>query len=136
MSRINSPINNIIKSSDRNKYISRLEKNIGFKGNYKTPLYEKFIDKYEKINSIVPRKCLITFFSLFITCCVVLYVFKPRFIMKTLPNQKQFKISSNKEEIKVVSYWKLLIYSLIVSVILFLGMYMMRNKTKYLGMLF
>ena len=32
MSKLNSPINNLIKTADRQKYISKLEQNIGFKG--------------------------------------------------------------------------------------------------------
>lgn len=146
MSKLNSPINNLIKTADRQKHISKLEQNIGFKGISRTPIHHKIMDKYEDITSKIPKRNIFIFLSLFIITVVILYYFKPKFILKNInkTGENKFKINSNKipnEKIvrsgeHLVSYWKLIFYSLIVSIILFCVLYFTRNKVGYIGKIF
>jgi Na+/H+ antiporter NhaC len=146
MSKLNSPINNLIKTADRQKYISKLEQNIGFKGISRTPIHHKIMDKYEDITSKIPKRNIFIFLSLFIITLVILYYFKPKFILKNIDktSENKFKINSNKipnekavrSEEHLVSYWKLIFYSLIVSIILFCVLYFTRNKVRYIGKIF
>jgi hypothetical protein len=147
MSKLNSPINNLIKTADRQRYISKLEQNIGFKGMSRTPIHHKLMDKYEDITSKIPKRNIFIFLSLFITILVILYYFKPKFIQKNIykmTTENKFKINSNKppnEKVirgdeNPVSYWKLIFYSLIVSIILFCVLYFTKNKVEYIGKIF
>ena len=146
MSKLNSPINNLIKTADRQKYISKLEQNIGYKGISRTPIHHKIMDKYEDITSKIPKRNIFIFLSLFIITLVILYYFKPKFILKNIDktSENKFKINSNKipnEKVvrggeHLVSYWKLIFYSLIVSIILFCVLYFTRNKVGYIGKIF
>lgn len=134
-----SPRNNVINSINRRRYIDKLKGNIGaIKENNRTPIHYKLIDKYENITSNVPIKHIAIFFSIFILFCVVFYYFKPSFILKKQIQESTLKISSksNKQNEKVVSYWKLLFYSLIISTVLFSILYFLRNKNSYIGKLF
>jgi len=146
MSKLNSPINNLIKTADRQKYISKLEQNIGFKGISRTPIHHKIMDKYEDITSKIPKRNIFIFLSLFIITLVILYYFKPKFILKNInkTSDNKFKINSNKipneKAVRsgeyLVSYWKLIFYSLIISIILFCVLYFTRNKVRYIGKIF
>ena len=147
MSKLNSPINNLIKTADRQKYISKLEQNIGFKGISRTPIHHKIMDRYEDVTSKIPKRNIFIFLSLFITILVILYYFKPKFILKNMDKitpENKFKINSNKlsnEKVvrdgeHLVSYWKLIFYSLILSIILFCVLYFTRNKVGYIGKIF
>ena len=127
MSKLNSPVNNLIRTADRQKYISKLEQNIGFKGVSRTPIHHKLIDKYEDITSKIPKRHIFIFLSLFITTLIILYYFKPKFVLKNINKntpENKFKLNSNKNQNgqdseRIVSYWKLIFYSLIVSIVLF-----------------
>lgn len=143
MSSKNSPkMNNLIKSSERKRYISTLEQKLGEKGTTRTPIHHKIMDKYEDITSNISRKNMIIFFSMFIVICVVLYYFKPRFVLAApkINEKSLFKISSRMNEDKRlernVSYFKLLLYSMIITIILFSILYFMRNKSSYVAKLF
>jgi hypothetical protein len=144
MSKLNSPVNNLIRTADRQKYISKLEQNIGFKGVSRTPIHHKLIDKYEDITSKIPKRHIFIFLSLFITTLIILYYFKPKFVLKNINKntpENKFKLNSNKNQNgqdseRIVSYWKLIFYSLIVSIVLFCVLYFTRNKIGYIGKLF
>jgi Na+/H+ antiporter NhaC len=141
MSKLNSPVNNLIRTADRQKYISKLEQNIGFKGVSRTPIHHKLIDKYEDITSKIPKRHIFIFLSLFITTLIILYYFKPKFVLKNINKntpENKFKLNSNKNQNgqdseRIVSYWKLIFYSLIVSIVLFCVLYFTRNKIGYIG---
>lgn len=143
MSKLNSPVNNLIRTADRQRYISKLEQNIGFKGVSRTPIHHKLIDKYEDITSKIPKRHIFIFLSLFITTLVILYYFKPKFVLKNINKntpENKFKLNSKnqngQDSERIVSYWKLIFYSLIVSIVLFCVLYFTRNKIGYIGKLF
>jgi Na+/H+ antiporter NhaC len=147
MSKLNSPNNNLIKTADRQKYIFKLEQNIGFnKGITRTPIHYKIMDKYEDITSKIPKRHIFIFISLFIISLVILYYFKPKFILKqtNLELQNKFKMNSNKnlnekvmrDREQFVNYWKLILYSLLISVILFFVLFFTRTKVLYIRKLF
>ena len=105
------------------------------------------MDKYEDITSKIPKRNIFIFLSLFIIILVILYYFKPKFILKNIDkmtNDNKFKINSNKipneKAVRsgehLVSYWKLIFYSLIVSIILFCVLYFTRNRVVYIGKIF
>ena len=119
-----SPNNRIINSINRSRYIDKLRGNIGvIKENNRTPIHHKIIDTYEDLTSNVPTRYIIIFLSLMVLISILLYYFKPKFILKNeVPDNNQLKISSNKInklKDKVVSYWKLIIYSLIITIIVY-----------------
>ena len=98
MSNLNSPVNNIIKTSERKKYMSTLENKLGDKNVSRTPIHFKLMDKYQDLTSNIPKRNMIIFFSMFIIISVVLYYFKPGFILNVNKNSdsQSFKISSSK----------------------------------------
>jgi hypothetical protein len=75
---------------------------------------------------------------------IILYYFKPKFVLKNINKntpENKFKLNSNKNQNgqdseRIVSYWKLIFYSLIVSIVLFCVLYFTRNKIGYIGKLF
>ena len=135
-----SPNNRIINSINRSRYIDKLKGNIGaIKENNRTPIHHKIIDTYEDLTSNVPTRYIIVFLSLMVLISVLLYYFKPKFILKNQVQDNQLKISSNKTNKlndKVVSYWKLIIYSLIITIIVYCILYFLRTKSSYIGKLF
>jgi membrane-anchored glycerophosphoryl diester phosphodiesterase (GDPDase) len=135
-----SPNNRIINSINRSRYIDKLRGNIGvIKENNRTPIHHKIIDTYEDLTSNVPTRYIIVFLSLMVLISVLLYYFKPKFILKNKVPDNQLKISSNKTNKlndKVVSYWKLIIYSLIITIIVYSILYFLRTKSSYIGKLF
>jgi hypothetical protein len=135
-----SPNNRIINSINRSRYIDKLRGNIGaIKENNRTPIHHKIIDTYEDLSSNVPTRYIIVFLSLMVLISVLLYYFKPKFILKNQVQDNQLKISSNKTNKlndKVVSYWKLIIYSLIITIIVYSILYFLRTKSSYIGKLF
>jgi len=136
----NLSINNrVINSYNRNKYINKLRGNIGaVKEGNRTPIHYKLMDKYEDIASQIPKRNIFIFCFIFILVFFLLYYFKFSFILK--PNQTQnnqnFKITSNKPNGKVVSYWKLSLYSMIVTIILYTVLHFSKNKVSYIGKIF
>ena len=135
-----SPNNRIINSINRSRYIDKLRGNIGaIKENNRTPIHHKIIDTYEDLTSNVPTRYIIIFLSLMVLTSILLYYFKPKFVLKNQVPDNQLKISSNKTNKlndKVVSYWKLIIYSLIITIILYSILYFLRTKSSYIGKLF
>lgn len=135
-----SPNNRIINSINRSRYIDKLRGNIGvIRENNRTPIHHKIIDTYEDLTSNVPTRYIIVFLSLMVLTSILLYYFKPKFVLKNKVPDNQFKISSNKTNKlndKVVSYWKLIIYSLIITIILYSILYFLRTKSSYIGKLF
>ena len=146
MSKLNSPNNNLIKTADRQKYMFKLEQNIGFKGISRTPIHYKIMDKYEDFTSKIPKRHIFIFISLFIISLVIFYYFKPKFILKknNLEVQNKFKMNSDKKSNEkvvrdgeyLINYWKLILYSLLTSVILFFVLYFTRTKVSYIRKLF
>jgi len=135
-----SPNNRIINSINRSRYIDKLRGNIGaIRENNRTPIHHKIIDTYEDLTSNIPTRYIIIFLSLMILTSILLYYFKPKFVLKNQVPDIQLKISSNKTNKlndKVVSYWKLIIYSLIITIILYSILYFLRTKSSYIGKLF
>ena len=135
-----SPNNRIINSINRSRYIDKLRGNIGaIKENNRTPIHHKIIDTYEDLTSNIPIRYIIVFLSLMVLTSILLYYFKPKFVLKNQVPDNQLKISSNKTNKlndKVVSYWKLIIYSLIITIILYSILYFLRTKSSYIGKLF
>ena len=135
-----SPNNRIINSINRSRYIDKLRGNIGaIRENNRTPIHHKIFDTYEDLTSNVPTRYIIVFLSLMVLICILLYYFKPKFILKNQVPDNQLKISSNKTNKtndKVVSYWKLIIYSFVITIILYSILYFLRTKSKYIGKLF
>jgi hypothetical protein len=130
--------NNVINSYNRSKYINKLKGNIGVvKEGNRTPIHYKLMDKYEDIASQIPKRNIFIFCFIFVLVFFILYYFKFSFILK--PNEVQntnFKISSSKNNNKIVSYWKLTLYSLIITIILYTVLYFTKNKVSYIGKLF
>lgn len=135
-----SPNNRIINSINRSRYIDKLKGNIGaIKENNRTPIHHKIFDTYEDLTSNVPRRYIIVFSSILVLTCVLLYYFKPKFILKNQVPENQLKISSNKidkKNDKVISYLKLIIYSLIITIIVYSILYFLRTKSSYIGKIF
>jgi hypothetical protein len=135
-----SPNNRIINSINRSRYIDKLRGNIGaIRENNRTPIHHKLMDTYEDFTSNVPKRYIIVFLSILILNSVLLYYFKPKFILKNKVPDNQLKISSNKlnnSDSKVVSYWKLIIYSFILTIILYSILYFLRTKSSYIGKIF
>jgi hypothetical protein len=135
-----SPNNRIINSINRSRYIDKLRGNIGaIRENNRTPIHHKIIDTYEDLTSNIPKRYIIIFLSLMVLTSILLYYFKPKFVLKNQVPDNQLKISSNKTNKlndKVVSYWKLIIYSLIITIILYSILYFLRTKSNYIGKLF
>ena len=135
-----SPNNRIINSINRSRYIDKLRGNIGaIRENNRTPIHHKIIDTYEDLTSNIPTRYIIIFLSLMVLTSILLYYFKPKFVLKNQVTDNQLKISSNKTNKlndKVVSYWKLIIYSLIITIILYSILYFLRTKSSYIGKLF
>lgn len=135
-----SPNNKIINSINRGRYIDKLKGNIGvIRENNRTPIHHKLIDKYEDLTSNIPSRYIIVFVSLLILVVILLYYFKPSFILKKYVPESQLKINSNKQNktnTKVVIYWKLITYSLIITMIIYSILYFMKNKSTIIGKLF
>ena len=137
-----SPNNRIINSINRSRYIDKLRGNIGaIKENNRTPIHHKLIDTYEDLTSNVPTKYIIIFISILIITTILLYYFKPSYILKKTIDENKLKISSsklkeNQSNDKVISYWKLLFYSLIITIIIYSILYFMRTKNSHIGKLF
>ena len=135
----NLSINNkVINSYNRSKYINKLKGNIGVvKEGNRTPIHYKLMDKYEDIASHVPKRNIFIFSFIFVLVFFILYYFKFSFILKRNESQNtNFKISSNKNNNKVVSYWKLSFYSLIITIFLYIILYFTKNKVDYIGKIF
>ena len=141
-----SPNNKIINSINRSRYIEKLRGNIGaIKENDRTPIHHKIFDTYEDIKSNISSRYIIIFVTLLITIMIILYYFKPSFILKPNINiqNQQLKISSrirpgdssNKLD-KIVSYWKLISYSLLITVVIYSILYFLRNKSTYISKIF
>jgi heme/copper-type cytochrome/quinol oxidase subunit 4 len=99
------------------------------------------IDTYEDLTSNVPTKYIIIFISILIITTILLYYFKPSYILKKTIDENKLKISSsklkeNQSNDKVISYWKLLFYSLIITIIIYSILYFMRTKNSHIGKLF
>ena len=137
-----SPNNRIINSINRTRYIDKLRGNIGaIKENNRTPIHHKFMDTYEDLTSNIPKRYIFIFISILIITCVILYYFKPSFILKNNQMNNQLKISSNKlnkktSDDKVVNNWKLILYSSIITIIIYSILYFMRTKINFIGKLF
>jgi hypothetical protein len=139
-----SPNNRIINSINRTRYIDKLRGNIGIlKENNRTPIHYKIIDTYEDLTSNVPSKYIIIFVSILVLTIILLFYFKPKFVLKnTVKEDNQLKISSNKvikqnqTNDKLISYWKLVSYSLIITIVIYSILYFTRTKVSYIGKLF
>jgi len=139
-----SPNNRIINSINRSRYIDKLKANIGILKFNKTPIHHKLMDKYEDLTSNIKSKYVITFVSILVITTILLYYFKPKFILinnNKVIEENKLKISSNKQKEnktneKIISYWKLLLYSFIITIIIYSVLYFMRNKVSYIGKIF
>ena len=138
-----SPNNRIINSINRTRYIDKLRGNIGIlKENNRTPIHYKIIDTYEDLTSNVPSKYIIIFVSILVLTIILLFYFKPKFVLKnTVKEDNKLKISSNKlkqnqTNDKLISYWKLVSYSLIITIVIYSILYFTRTKVSYIGKLF
>ena len=137
-----SPNNRIINSINRSRYIDKLRGNIGaIRENNRTPIHHKIIDTYEDLTSNVPTRYIIIFLSLMVLTSILLYYFKPKFVLKNQVPDNQLKISSNKlnkktSDDKVVNNWKLILYSSIITIIIYSILYFMRTKINFIGKLF
>ena len=139
MSRNNSPTykNNILDSKERNKYISKIESNLGYlKPGVSTPLHHKIMEKYENIN--FNTRYISIFIALFIIVFLLFRFIKPGFILKTKKIQSNMNINTLKknQEQKEISYMKITIYSFILTGILFGILYFLKQKNKQIGILF
>lgn len=160
-----SPGNKIISSIQRSRYIDKLRGNIGaIKDNCRTPLHHKLYDTYEGITGKIPTKLISLIFVVFIICNIILYYSKPFFVMKNVPVKTKkplsttvnssFKISSLKNQdsssdskdtkdttddqdttTKVISYYKLVMYSLLITLLLFAILYFTRTKVAFIAKL-
>lgn len=129
--------NKIISSVQRSRYIDKLKGNLGaINENSRVPLHYKIIDTYEDLTSNIPKRNIIIFILLFIITGVILYYSKPSFILTQQTINSQLKITSDKKNEKVIGYWKLLLYTLIISIVLFSILYFLRTKSLYIGKLF
>uniref|UniRef100_A0A6C0I575 Uncharacterized protein n=1 Tax=viral metagenome TaxID=1070528 RepID=A0A6C0I575_9ZZZZ len=129
--------NKIINSLNRSRYIDKLKGNIGaIKYNNRTPIHHKIIDTYEDLTSNIPTRNIIVFVSILIIVSILLYYFKPSIIMTTKKDIRSLNISSNKKPDTVISYWKFILYSIIISIIIYTILYLLKNKITYIGKLF
>jgi hypothetical protein len=129
--------NKIISSAQRSRYIDKLKGNLGaINENSRTPLHYKIIDTYEDLTSNIPKRNIIVFILLFFITGIILYYTKPSFVLTQQSINSQLKITSDKKNEKVIGYWKLLFYSLIISIVLFSILYFLRNKSLYIGKIF
>jgi hypothetical protein len=134
-----SPNNKIINSINRSRYIEKLRGNIGaIKENNRTPIHHKLFDTYDDIKSNISSRYVIVFVLLLIITLIILYYFKPSFVLKQNIEIQQLKISSNKQNKlnKVVSYWKLFSYSLLITIVIYTILYFMRTKSEYIAKIF
>jgi|LakMenEpi03Aug12_release.lakeMendotaPanAssembly.Ray.scaffolds.fasta_scaffold313367_2 hypothetical protein len=143
-----SPNNRIINSINRSRYIDKLKGNIGvIKENNKTPIKNKVMDKLEKLKSSLGTRNIIILLSIFLIVSTVLYYFKPSYVMKTIvvnteSNNSKLKITSNKSitesVVKVIkiNYLKLIIYSIIITIIIYCILYFMKDKSQYIKKIF
>ena len=137
-----SPSNRIINSINRGRYIDKLRGNIGaIKENNRTPIHHKLIDTYEDLTSNIPSRYIIVFISILVITFSLLHYFKPKFVLKAIVSENQLKISSNKlkqnqTNDKVISYWKIIMYSLIITIIIYSILYFLRTKSIYIEKLF
>lgn len=133
-----SPNNKIINSTSRNRYIDKLRGNIGLiKDNNRTPIGYKILDTYEEVVSKVSKKNILIFIFLFIFIYFILFYFKPSFILKNKKDDTQMKLSSNKNSNeKIVNHIKLLIYSIIITVIIYSILFFGRKKIPHVEKLF
>ena len=141
MSRNNSPTykNNILDSKERNKYISKIESNLGYlKPGVSTPLHHKIMAKYENINFNFNTRYISIFIALFMIVFLLFRFVKPGFVLKTKKIQSNMNINTLKknQEQKEISYMKLTIYSFILTGILFGILYFLKQKNKQIGILF
>ena len=138
-----SPNNRIINSINRTRYIDKLRGNIGIlKENNRTPIHYKIIDTYEELTSNIPSKYIIIFVSILVLTIILLFYFKPKFVLKnTVKEDNQLKMYSNKlkqnqTNDKLISYWKLVSYSLIITIVIYSILYFTRTIVRYIGKLF
>ena len=141
MSRNNSPTykNNILDSRERNKYISKIENNLGYlKPGVNTPLHHKIIEKYENLNFTFNISYISIFIVLFIIIFLLFRFVKPGFVLKPKKTYSSMNITAKKntEQQKEISYMKLSIYSFIVTIILYGILYFFKKKNKQIGILF
>lgn len=143
-SRNNSPNykNNILKSSERNKYISKLEKNLGYlKKDERTPIRQKLMENYEKIMSNVPTRYIYIFSSLFFIVFIILYLIQPNFVLKKeLPKNDKMNITSKKNiqmsSLKKISYIKFTLYCFLITFISFIVLFLFRKNVNCINNLF
>jgi len=138
-----SPNNRIINSINRTRYIDKLRGNIGIlKENNRTPIHYKIIDTYEELTSNIPSKYIIIFVSILVLTIILLFYFKPKFVLKnTVKEDNQLKMYSNKlkqnqTNDKLISYWKLVSYSLIITIVIYSILYFTRTIVRYIVKLF
>lgn len=140
MSRNNSPTykNNILDSKERNKYISKIENNLGYlKPGVNTPIHHKIIEKYEKLGFTFNVRYISIFTILFVIIFFLFRFMKPGIILKPKKNQSSMNITAKKnQEQKEINYIKLSIYSFIITGILFGILYFLKTKNKQIGILF
>lgn len=141
MSCNNSPTykNNILDSKERNKYISKIENNLGYlKPGVNTPLHHKLIEKYEKLGFTFNIRYISIFIVLFVIVFMLFRFMKPGIILKPKKIQSSMNISAkkNQEQQKEISYMKLSIYSFIMTVVVYGILYFFKTKNKQIGILF
>jgi len=141
MSRNNSPTykNNILDSRERNKYISKIENNLGYlKPGVNTPLHHKIIEKYEKLGLTFNARHISIFIVLFVIVFLLFRFIKPGIILKPKKIQSSMNISAKKiqEQQKEISYTKLSIYSFIITIVVYGILYFFKTKNQQIGILF
>ena len=141
MSRNNSPTykNNILDSRERNKYISKIENNLGYlKPGVNTPLHHKIIEKYEKLDLTFNVRYISIFIVLFVIIFLLFRFMKPGIILKPKKIQSSMNISAkkNQEQQKEISYTKLSIYSFIITIVVYGILYFFKTKNQQIGILF
>jgi len=141
MSRNNSPTykNNILDSRERNKYISKIENNLGYlKPGVNTPLHHKIIEKYEKLGLTFNARYISIFIVLFVIVFLLFRFIKPGIILKPKKIQSSMNISAKKiqEQQKEISYTKLSIYSFIITIVVYGILYFFKTKNQQIGILF
>ena len=70
--------------------------------------------------------------------CFALIAFSGNAQMIKDPTHWSFeaKKTSDKKNDKIIVYWKLLFYTLVISIVLFSILYFLRNKSIYIGKIF
>jgi hypothetical protein len=140
MSRNNSPTykNNILDSKERNKYISKIENNLGYlKPGVNTPLHHKIIEKYENLGFTFNVRYISIFIVLFVIIFLLFRFVKPGIILKPKKINSSMNITAKKnQEQKEISYMKLSIYSFIITGIVYGVLYFFKTKNKQIGILF